>query len=285
MLKMVNEDNKLPITKRCVTLKVSKSAYYKWKNRKPLLDLNVELKSSINEIVIEFPKYGYRRITKELHRRDRKVNSKRVLRIMKENNLLCRRKKFRPITTQSGHGLRVYPNLAKDLVVAKLNQLWVADITYIRLVHEFVYLAAILDLFSRKCVGWDLGRNIDSQLTLNALSMAINARRHLGFSEMIHHSDQGVQYAAAAYVEKLQEQGIQISMSRRGNVYDNAFAESFIKTLKAEEVYMNEYETFEDVYKNIKQFIEKMYNAKRLHSSIGYLPPDEFEAKVLNKKS
>ena len=166
---MVNDVKHLPISKICTALEVSKSGYYKWKNKGTQPDINIELKSSINEIVLEFPKYGYRRVTKELHRRDKNVNTKRVLRIMKENNFLCRRKKFRPVTTQSGHGLRVYPNLAKDLVVVRLNQLWVADITYIRLVHEFVYLAAILDLCSRKCVGWDLGRNIECLLTLYAL--------------------------------------------------------------------------------------------------------------------
>jgi transposase InsO family protein len=202
---------------------------------------------------------------------------------MHAENLLCRRKKrFRPVTTQSNHGYRTYPNLAKDLEVTGLNQLWVADITYIRLLREFVYLAIIEDIFSRKCIGWNLGRDIDTQLTLGALNMAVFERVGLGFSNLIHHSDLGVQYAADEYVEKLSELDIKISMSRKGNVYDNAFAESFMKTLKVEEVYMNEYETFQDALKNIKRFIEEVYNEKRLHSSIGYTSPNKFEREVLN---
>lgn len=236
----------------------------------------------MQEIALAFPKYGYRRMTKELQRRGFFVNHKKVLRIMEEDNLLCVRKRFTPITTQSDHNLRVYPNLAMNIIVSGINQLWVADITYIHLLDEFVYLAAILDIFSRRCIGWALSRNIDSQLALNALNMAIAERSHIGFFELIHHSDQGVQYASEAYVARLKEVGIKISMSRKGNVYDNAFAESFMKTLKAEEVYMNEYETFEDAHINIKLFIEEVYNKKRLHSSIGYLPPAEFEQKVLN---
>jgi len=204
---------------------------------------------------------------------------------MKENNLLVRRKKFRPITTQSGHGMKVYPNLARDLVVTNLNHLWVSDITYIYLPLGFAYLAAILDIFSRKCIGWGLGKNIDAQLTLDALDIAIASRQHLGFSDLIHHSDRGVQYASQVYIDSLKEFGIVISMSGKGNAYDNAFAESFMKTLKVEEVYINEYETFEEAYANIKHFIELVYNEKRLHSSIGYVPPAEFEAEILNKHS
>jgi transposase InsO family protein len=160
----------------------------------------------------------------------------------------------------------------------------VSDITYIYLPLGFAYLAAILDIFSRKCIGWCLGKNIDAQLTLDALDMAIVARKHLGLSETIHHSDRGVQYASQAYTDRLKEFGIVISMSGKGNAYDNAFAESFIKTLKVEEVYINEYETFEEAYANIKHFIELVYNEKRLHSSIGYVPPNEFENEVLNIK-
>jgi len=169
-----------------------------------------------------------------------------------------------------------------SLEVTGLNQLWVADITYIHLLREFVYLAVILDLFSRKCIGWSLSRDVDTYLTLGALNMAIKNRLHLGFTNLIHHSDQGVQYASDDYVKRLGELGIQISMSRRGNVYDNAFAESFMKTLKSEEVDMNEYETLADVQTNIKRFIEEVYNRKRLHSSIGYMAPEKFEQEVLN---
>jgi len=275
------EQSKLAISHLCNNEVVSRATYYRLKNQKTLCpDENLRL---IQDIALEFPFYGYRRITKELQREGNQVNHKKVLRIMRENNLLCRRKKaFKPATTDSNHSFRVYPNLAKDLVVTGLNQLWVSDITYIRLLKDFIYLAVILDIFSRKCIGWCLSRDIDTQLTLNALNMAISRRKSLGFSNLIHHSDLGVQYAADEYVKRLSELGIKISMSRRGNVYDNAFAESFMKTLKVEEVYMNEYETYQDVYENIERFIEKVYNEKRLHSSIGYLPPNKFEQEVLN---
>jgi len=269
--------------KACKAFEVSKQGFYKWKKREPLPNNDSNVLGSMKQIALEFLKYGYRRITKALHRQGQQVNHKRVHRIMKENNLLVRRKKFRPVTTQSSHGLEVYPNLAKDLVVTKLNQLWVSDITYIYLPLGFAYLAAILDIFSRKCIGWCMGVNIDTHLTLDALNMAITSRKHLGFSGMIHHSDRGVQYASQAYVDRLKEFGISVSMNGKGNAYDNAFAESFMKTFKVEEVYIKEYETFEDAYANIKHFIDLVYNEKRLHSKIGYVPPAEFEAEILNK--
>lgn len=277
------ETTLLPVETACDAFDVSKQAFYQWKKREPPSDTDAEVLKAIREIALEFPKYGYRRVTHELRRRGRIVNHKRIRRIMGENGLLVRRKKFKPITTKSDHGLPVYPNLAKDMAVTWLNQLWVADITYIGLPREFVYLAAILDLFSRKCVGWALSRNIDAQLTLNAFNMAIAARKNLGLSGLVHHSDRGVQYASKAYTERLLELGIKISMSGKGNAYDNAYAESFMKTLKVEEVYINEYETFDDVHVNVGRFIELVYNQKRLHSSIGYMPPAEFEQEVLNK--
>lgn len=276
------ESSTLPKVTVCKTFDVSKQSFYKWKKREPLSDSDSNVLKSMSQIALEFPKYGYRRITKALHRQGEQINHKRVHRIMKENNLLVRRKKFRPITTQSGHGLKVYPNLAKDLKVIKLNQLWVSDITYIYLRLGFAYLAAILDIFSRKCIGWCLGINVDTYLTLNALNMALSSREDIGFKGLIHHSDRGVQYASQAYIDRLKAFGIAISMSGKGNAYDNAFAESFMKTLKVEEVNINEYETFEEAYANIKHFIELVYNEKRLHSGIGYVPPAEFEAEILN---
>ncbi len=282
---MISTTRRLSISanKACVALGVSTSGYYDWNTRKPRgSPEETALRSEIHGIALEFSKYGYRRITKELHRRRLFANSKRVRRIMKKDNLLVVRKSFKPITTQSNHSYRIYPNLARDMVITGLNQLWVADITYIRLLNEFVYLSVILDVYSRKIVGWDLSRNIDTQLTLNALDMALAERENLDFSKLTHHSDQGVQYASTAYVEQLKEQGIRISMSRKGNPYDNAFAESFMKTLKNEEVHINEYETYEQAYENIREFIEQVYNAKRLHSGIGYLPPNEYEKEILN---
>jgi len=257
-----------------------KVALDKWKQIQGPSDPDINLRSVIQNIALEFPRYGYRRMTRELCRRGIHVNHKKVLRIMREDNLLCIRKSFKPKTTNSNHSNRVYPNLARDMELTGLNQLWVADITYVRLQNEFVYLAVILDVFSRKCIGWELSRDIDTQLALNALNMALQDRNHLGFEKLTHHSDQGVQYTSNEYVETLKNYGIVISMSRKGNPYDNAFAESFIKTLKTEEVNMNEYETFKDAYRNIKTFIEDVYNKKRLHSSIGYRPPNEFEKEV-----
>lgn len=274
---------KVPISKGCYSLNISRRTYY-YSLKERHIDLSDKTtRGNILGIALEFPKYGYRRITAELHRRGSLINHKKVLRIMREENILCRpKKKFRITTTDSNHNYPVYPNLAKDITLTGINQLWVADITYVHLLNECVYLAVIIDVYSRKCIGWELSRRIDAELVLNAFDMAIDARIQLGIGGLIHHSDQGVQYACNEYVDRLKELGIQISMSRKGNPYDNAFAESFMKTLKAEEVYLKEYKTFDEAYSNIKQFIERVYNKKRLHSSIGYLPPDEFEAKTLN---
>ena len=242
----------------------------------------LELRSQIQTIALEMRAYGYRPITAELHRRGVKVNHKRVLRLLREDNLLCLRQRAFVRTTDSRHNLRVYPNLARDLVLSNINQLWVADITYIRLLREFIYLAVLLDAFSRRCIGWAISRHIDTQLTLAALQMALNMRTiHWG---LIHHSDQGVQYAAADYVAVLHEHKIEISMSRTGNPYDNAKAERFMRTLKYEEIYMNDYETLAEVRASIEHFIETVYNRKRLHSAIGYRPPVEFEASLAQLK-
>jgi putative transposase len=280
------EGSTLGIDRMCKALGLSRSSYYEWDNRMHLPDqqypYEMMLRNEIQKIAIEFPSYGYRRVTIELNRRGYKANHKHVLRIMEADNLLCIKKKFIPRTTDSDHSFRVYPNLAENLEVTNINQLWVADITYIRLVKEFVYLAVILDVFSRKCIGWGLSRDIDTHLTLNALKRALENRRDMDFSGLVHHSDRGVQYASDDYINHLKDRGIKISMSRKGNPYDNAFAESFIKTLKYEEVHLKEYESFNDAYINIKEFIEKVYNEKRIHSSIGYSTPKEFEIKTLN---
>jgi len=240
----------------------------------------MDLKNQIQKIALEFPGYGYRRITAELQNRGYAVNHKRVLRLMRQDNLLCFKKKFKPMTTDSAHGLPVYPNLLKSTKITGLNQVWASDITYVQLQHEHIYLAVILDLYSRKCIGWELSRNMGSQLAMNALYKALLDRWSESLTGLIHHSDQGVQYASKDYVDCLRRHNILISMSRKGNPYDNAFAESFIKTLKVEEVYLNEYETFEYALKNIWHFIEKVYNKKRLHSALDYRSPDQFEMEV-----
>jgi putative transposase len=251
-------------------------------NSTPTASDEVELRGQIQSIALEMRSYGYRPITKELHRRGVKVNHKRVLRILREDNLLCLRRQAFVRTTNSNHALAIYPNLARKLVLSNINQLWVADITYIRLQREFVYLAVVLDAYSRCCIGWALSRHIDTQLALAALRMALEIRTIE--PGLMHHSDRGVQYAATDYVALLKEYKIQISMSRTGNPYDNAKAERFMRTLKYEEVYMNDYETLAEVLASVRHFIEEVYNRKRLHSAIGYLPPTEFEASLSLQK-
>ena len=238
----------------------------------------VELRGQIQSVALEMRAYGYRPITKELQRRGVIVNHKRVLRLLRQDNLLCLRRQAFVRTTDSNHSLPVYPNLARGLALSNINQLWVSDITYIRLRREFVYLAVILDAYSRRCIGWALSRHIDTQLTLKALRLAL-ANRTVQ-PGLVHHSDRGVQYAAADYVALLQAHKIQISMSRTGNPYDNAKAERFMRTLKYEEVYLNDYDTLSEVLVSVQHFIEAVYNRKRLHSSIGYRPPAEFEASL-----
>lgn len=229
----------------------------------------------------ESTSYGYRRATHELRRRGFRVGRKRVRTLMRKENLRCRRKKRWTQTTDSKHGYRIYPNLAQEMVLERPNQLWVADITYIRLVYEFVYLAVILDAFSRRAVGWALSRHIDTPLTLAALEKALETRTVE--PGLVHHSDRGVQYASTEYVALLKSHDIAISMSRKGNPYDNAKAESFIKSLKTEEVSISDYETFSQAKEQIDRFIGIVYNNKRLHSALDYRTPAEFEAEYFTK--
>lgn len=276
-------ESKLIISEACNVLNMSERTFYRWRNEKEISDKDTKIRSVMHEIATEFPSYGYRRITKELQNKDIKINHKHVSRLMHEEGIVCRRKnRFRPVTTQSNHNEKIYPNLAKDFKPTGLNQLWVSDITYIQLLQGFVYLAVIIDVYSRKCIGWSLSTSIDTILTITALKRAIKQRIALGFEGLIHHSDQGIQYASKEYIQLLEEHNITISMSRRAHPYDNAFAESFIKTLKVEEVYLNEYNTIKDVKENIERFIEQVYNLKRLHSSLSYQSPIKFEQEILN---
>ena len=236
------------------------------------------MQDQIQRIALEMGFYGYRRVRAALQQEGWRVNGKRVLRLMREDNLLCLRQRKWIRTTDSSHRLPVYPNLVPELVLTGMNQLWVADITYIRLRWEFIYLALILDVFSRRSVGWQLGRRLDTELALAALQMALAGRPVQ--PGLVHHSDRGVQYASHAYTERLQQHGIRISMSRPGNPYDNAYAESLIKTLKHEEVYRYEYRTLEEAQERITWFLRDVYNQKRLHSALRYQSPAQFEARL-----
>jgi transposase InsO family protein len=254
---------------------LSRAGFYRSRLPRQASPVEMEIRDEMQKIALESPAYGYRRITAELQKRGFAINHKRVLRMMREDNLLCvRRRKF-VVTTDSRHNLPIYPNLAAEIVPLAINQLWVADITYIRLRVEFVYLAVVLDAFSRRVIGWALGRTLEARLATAALEMALTERKPQ--PGLVHHSDRGVQYASEGYTELLKHHKAQISMSRKGNPYDNAACESFMKTLKYEEVYRNEYRDFQEARASIREFLERVYNQKRLHSALGYVPPAEFE--------
>jgi transposase InsO family protein len=263
--------------------RVSRAGFYRFEEDTGSgSDADMDLRDAIQRIALEWPSYGRRRITQELDRHGWAVNWKRVHRLMREDNLLCVRKRKFLVTTDSSHGRRVWPNLAGNMVLTDVNQLWRADITYIRLREEFVFLAVVLDAYSRRVIGWALDRTLEDELTLSALRMALS-RRAVG-PGLVHHSDRGSQYASGDYTGLLQENGVQISMSRKGNPWDNAACESFMKTLKYEEVNRNEYRDLAETRREIGTFLDKIYNHKRLHSAIGYLPPAEFETNLAAQK-
>lgn len=265
------------VERLCSLAGVSRASFYRdWAITAPGRE-ETELRDLIQRAVLANKHYGYRRITAELRRQGWAVNHKRVLRIMHEDNLLCLRKPpFRPATTDAGHAWRIWPNLARKVTPLAINRLWVADITYVRLAEEFIYLAVILDAFSRKVIGWALEDHLRASLAIAALEMAL-AEREVTPGELIHHSDRGVQYACGDYIDRLEKAGIQPSMSRAGCPYDNAMAESFMKTLKAEEVDAAQYRDLADARIGIASFIDQVYNQHRLHSALDYRPPAEFE--------
>jgi putative transposase len=256
--------------------RVSRSGFYRFDDSaEPGPDPHMDLRDAIQRIALQWPSYGRPRITAELRRQDWTVNPKLVYRLMREDNLLCVRKRKFVVTTDSNHTRRIYPNLAPNIILTATDQLWRADITYIRLRDEFVFLAVILDAYSRRVIGWALDRTMEDELTLTALRMAL-ARRTVP-PGLVHHSDRGSQYASNDYTDLLKAHGIDISMSRKGNPWDNAACESFMKTLKYEEVLRNEYRDLAEARASIREFLEKVYNEQRLHSALGYLPPAEFE--------
>jgi transposase InsO family protein len=270
----------IPLERLCRLAVVSRAGFYRWRNASEAVDRDLDLRDEIQRIALEFPCYGWPRVSRELGDRGWRVNHKRVYRMMREDNLLClRRRKFVVVTTDSSHNRPVYPNLAREMAPTGINQLWVADITYIRLDREFVYLAVMLDAFSRRVIGWALDRTLEDELTMEALRMALNNRSPA--PGLVHHSDRGVQYASGDYTGLLKAHHITISMSRKGNPYDNAFCESFMKTLKYEEVHRQEYRDLADARVSIQDFLERVYNQKRLHSALGYCPPAKFEQHLL----
>ena len=259
----------------CQMTGLNRAGFYRWRVPRQAASVEMELRDQMQKVALESPAYGYRRITFELQHRGLDVNHKRVLRMMREDNLVCVRRRAFVVTTDSHHNLPVYPNLARQITPTAIDQLWVADITYIRLRTEFVYLAVVLDAFSRRVIGWALGRTLEAELAVTALRMALIERQPP--PGLVHHSDRGVQYASHDYTEMLKQHQATISMSRKGNPYDNAACESFMKTLKYEEVYRNEYCDFQDARACIGEFLERVYNQKRLHSALGYVPPADFE--------
>lgn len=275
-------DGGLTVARMVKLAGVSRAGFYRFDEDGPAgPDRDMDLRDAIQRIALEWPSYGRPRITAALRRQGWRVNPKRVYRLMREDNLLCMRKRKFIATTDSNHSREVYSNLARGMVLTGINQLWVADITYIRLEAEFVYLAVVIDAFSRRVVGWSLDRNIEDDLTLTALRMALEQRRPA--AGLVHHSDRGSQYASGDYTDLLKAQRCQISMSSKASPWENGGCESWMKTLKYEEVYRQEYRGLAEARASIQRFIEKVYNEKRLHSALGYMPPAEFEAGLVEQ--
>ncbi len=278
----VTAGSKLPIERRVELARVSRASFYRFDGTaNPASKDDMDLRDAIQRIALEGPAYGRRRITQELRRGGWAVNHKRVHRRMREDHLLCVRKRQFVVRTDAKHGRKVYPNRARGMVVTDVDQLWVADITDIRLQDEFIFLAVMLDAYSRRVIGWALDRTIEDDLALGALRRALSQRQVE--PGLVHHSDRGSQYASGDDTDLLKENGIQISMSRKANPWDNAACESFMKTRKYQEVHRNEYRDQAEARPEIGTFLEKIYNHSRRHSALGYLPPAEFESRLAAK--
>jgi transposase InsO family protein len=281
MREEMQRQGELTIQDMCESVRVTRCGYYRnWRKREPKEE-QIAIRDAIQRVALKDRHRGYRPITRVLKREGWVVNHKRVLRLMREDNLLSIRRRQFVVTTDSNHRWRIYPNLARYMAVSDINQLWVADITYVRLKHEFIYLAVILDVYSRRVVGWSIDRTLQPQGALQALEHALKQRKPR--PGLVHHSDRGLQYASNIYVQRLETRKITISMSRPGNPYDNAWAESFMKTLKAEEVNAARYENLEHAKTSIGTFIEEVYNGQRLHSALDYMSPAEFEAQLAER--
>ena len=275
---MMQLEGVLDVVRACELAQVSRAGFYRsFRDHEPRQE-ETALRDLIQRIVIENRSYGHRRVTAELRNQQWAVNRKRVLRLMREDNLLCLRKRRFPFTTDSRHPFGVFPNLTTDLPLTSVNQLWVSDITYIRLRETFIYLAIVLDAFSRKAIGWAVGETLEASLAVAALERALADRA--ASPGIIHHSDQGVQYSSKEYVGKLLDNGFRISMSRKGSPWENARAESFMKTLKTEEVTLRQYRDLQDARNSITSFLQDVYNKRRLHSALEYRSPDAFEAQL-----
>jgi Transposase and inactivated derivatives len=271
----MRRQGELSVADMCALAALNRATFYRWLQRSAPNDNAMELRGAMQRICVEHRRYGYRRVTAALRSAGFRANHKRVLRLMQQDNLLALRKRKFVVTTESKHALPVYSNYAAHMQIQGPDELWVADITYIRLRREFVYLAVVLDAWSRKVVGWALERHLQASLCKTALERAIEARHPA--PGLVHHSDRGVQYASAEYIGVLERNRIQGSMSRPGNPWDNARCESFMKTLKQEEISCGEYADLEDLEAHLVNFIDGYYNGKRLHSSLGYRSPEEFE--------